>query len=533
MDLEQGKRFARLIPGSRRERVMLHERAKELELAAARRLDDDAAAGAPSDATASEAAAPRTRRVPVKRPVGDEDMPAESVSEEERAARMREILLALPQPEPDLASAVQGGMSGEELDALVRRVWARRQELLRVAASEAQTEGQLIEGGLAALTGAGRDDAALLPALADLEYHVSSAHNAEDFRKLGGFAAAVPLLNSTSGPVRAAAAWLVGSAVKYSPENQLEAVAMAAQLPLAATLGSAADAADAIAEACPSLDAACVREQLEPAARAAYALGALVRGAPPAVLDAAARSGAPAAAARAATALARAALRLPESPEAAGTLRAAAIKSLSVLSDLVASAGRAVEAAVAEKPPSAAAGGEGVTLTGEVGADGEGNVARAAARASLDGLEASLRQGPECAAAAHALAAAGAEGHGGARSEFMRRAVRAAHALPPPCRVALATARGLAEDEAEATMGAAVAALAAREAELMHEARGLGGNVAGPEDGESEEALDDFADAAAAADAAKEAGLVSELLRQARAGLEEAQRQAGRRAARA
>lgn len=63
----------------------------------------------------------------------------------EAAAEMRRILTGLPQPEPEVSEALAAGLEGPELDALLKRVWVRRQKDLRRAMESARTEAQQMQ----------------------------------------------------------------------------------------------------------------------------------------------------------------------------------------------------------------------------------------------------------------------------------------------------------------------------------------------------------------------------------------------------
>ncbi|KAA0163930.1 hypothetical protein FNF28_04036 [Cafeteria roenbergensis] len=563
MDMENGKSFARLIPGSRAERDALKARAASLERAALSSLgavdDADAAEsqGGSADSHRHPAADSATAAAAAEVAAADglapeEGLPPSPASQRTRLDSMRRILQSLPEPEPDLASALQRGLSTEEVDALVSRVWERRQALLRKLAASTRTEAQQIQEILDLTAKPDVDHDRLAAALTDLEYHVSSAHNAADFRNMGGFTAIVPLLNSTSASVRSAAAWAVGSAVKYSPESQRAAAALGAHIRLAGMLARAADVAVGMESACPDLSGACARAQLEPSARAAYALGAMARGAPADVAVGLVRAGAMDAAARAASTLSQLAARLDALPDAAGTARMVALKSQAALSDVftaIKEAAAPVEAApaasggadhaAAANGAAAASGGEEAASNAETEADGGVRVHRqqagpkaeaapappspeavAAAAGVLGELLGRMRQGPLCASALHVLAAAGAEGHEGVRASMMRRAVEAAAALPPACSVVFAKARGLPEGREEDLLTAASLALQAHNRGLQERIRG--GLEAGEDalaEGGEDAALDVLAASAAASDASAEGELVLGVLHHVQAGL--------------
>lgn len=171
---------------------------------------------------AGEAAAPV-----LEAPSDSDSPPADGLDGPTRDKR--DILLGLPLPEPDLQDAVTANLPPEELAAIVQRVWDRRQAELMEAFKSTKTEGQQMQGLLKSLlTGEAEgqfiDDGTRIGILLDLEFFVTTLHNAEDFLTMGGLSTAVSLLNDTSLDVALHAAWVVGSAVKYAPALQRAAV---------------------------------------------------------------------------------------------------------------------------------------------------------------------------------------------------------------------------------------------------------------------------------------------------------------------
>lgn len=241
----------------------------------------------------------------------------------EAEARMQSILMALPEPEPELASAIASGRRGADLAELLQRVWARRQAVLREAMGSAKTEAQVMQGLLrqlltapAARSAAGSVDAPAgtgdvgaasihthpgtgaggeaeeeaedprLSLLGDLEMHVAQLHNAEDFRGMGGITALVQLLNDTNIDVAAGAAWTLGTAVKYARAVQDAALQDGATVMLVQALGRARAALHGVMLPLggggppPAVRPAVLRASLALAARCVYAIGALSRGHP-------------------------------------------------------------------------------------------------------------------------------------------------------------------------------------------------------------------------------------------------------------
>lgn len=228
----------------------------------------------------------------------------------EAESRMQSILMALPEPEPELASAIASGRRGSELAELLQRVWARRQAQLQEAMGSAKTEAQVMQGLLRQLltvpapalassstssvsagAPASKDgDVAVedprLALLADLEMHVAQLHNAEDFKGMGGITALVQLLNDTDVDVAAAAAWTLGTAVKYARPVQDAALGDGAAVMLVQALGRARATLQGVMAPLghggppPAVRPAIVRASLALAARCVYAIGALARGHP-------------------------------------------------------------------------------------------------------------------------------------------------------------------------------------------------------------------------------------------------------------
>jgi hypothetical protein len=121
-----------------------------------------------------------------------------------------------------------------------------------------------------------------LELLGELEAYVSTLHNAEDFRGMGGIAAITQMLNDSSPRVAAAAAWVLGSAVKYAPAVQAQALADGAHVMLMTLLARARGELEAAcaagAAASPAAASGAAAGPLALAGKAVYALGALARG---------------------------------------------------------------------------------------------------------------------------------------------------------------------------------------------------------------------------------------------------------------
>jgi hypothetical protein len=191
------------------------------------------------------------------------------------AARMRDVLLSLPEPEPELTAALASRLPPEQLAALLRRLWASRQAALTEALGSVKNEAQQMQEALAALLAAQASAEDKVAALAELEYFVTTIHNAEDLVAMGGLSAVVHLLNDTSADVARHAAWVLGTAVKSAPALQRSALSEGAMPGVLALLERALHEHAAAGAA---LDAPGQVDALASAAKAVYALGGLMRG---------------------------------------------------------------------------------------------------------------------------------------------------------------------------------------------------------------------------------------------------------------
>jgi hypothetical protein len=481
LDLSSGKRFGRLIAGSPQERKSLHSRAQALRNAAAERLHNEASSP------------PQGEKEPVE--------------------QMKSVLMSLPEPEPDLEQAVRSGVTGEALDAIVRKVWERRQQVLREFSARMQTEGQQMSDELRVLHDPASSVEAIERALMDLEYHVSSAHNAVDFRNMGGIEALTPFLNSSVGGVRAAAAWALGTAVKYEPASQTRAMDNGAALSLVSSLEI-----DPAVWGCGVEDASCLRLHLEPAARALYALGSLCRGAPLTVPSHLVHLKVP-------QTLASLVQQLTEAgtsganDEVKGVFRALAVKAWGVLGDVAQGIGERRDADPAPTPPEQST----VTVTvlqddAEQTPDAPNADAVAAAKRLL---EASLMGGP-CGSVVQLVVFVAGEPHEGAREAFFRQLLRAAEALPLRCHVEWATGRAFSgpPEVVRGMLSQSVGLLEAQRKSLMDSAAGAVEEAEDMMDEVDEPALAALARATGAIDAANDVEAIDHLLRPLRAGLE-------------
>jgi len=336
---------------------------------------------------------------------------------------MREILLSLPVPDPELASVSSragAGLTTDELSALLTRVWNRRQAELQGFMQDLRTEaqqmhallGELAGGasaqgvasagsGTGAITGTGSAMGpavtalgsleAQLAVLEDLEMHVAQLHNAEDFSAMGGVGDMVRLLHQAEAQAEGAregaeaeaadrlaahAAWVLGTACKYAPAPQAAAVAAGAPAALARILRRVADALsaavapNAAASGLTVASAAGRRQLLLLGGKAVYAVGALARGSQPGTLTALVNA---TALARVAAIVRAASVALDTPPPMAGAAtplasgemlpaRALCAKSMALLSDLVVEAAAPAEDATSRATRDAATV-DGVPLT--------------------------------------------------------------------------------------------------------------------------------------------------------------------------
>lgn len=200
---------------------------------------------------------------------GLEQLPAD-------AAEMADVLLSLPIPETDLADAIRARLPPEELQAIIRRVWERRQGELKEAFASAKTEAQQMQALLAQLlqpSAHGLAADGVVTILEDLEFFVSTVHNAEDFRGMGGFLPVIQLLNHSDAAVAAAASWTLGTAVKGQRSLQDSALELGALPSLITLLQRAVPSTSAAAGAPASLSLG----QLKLGNKALYALAGMTR----------------------------------------------------------------------------------------------------------------------------------------------------------------------------------------------------------------------------------------------------------------
>ena len=208
---------------------------------------------------------------------------------------LKQLLLELPEPEPELVDGLQSHLSEAEMEELYRKVWNKRQKEIQAAFQHIRDEAKLIKKLLGVIV-RGRADQIeatrtagleisrpdeVIQALVDLEYMVGDIDQASDFFHLGGLnvvgdslrfgrdnPADLDLLASsdtTAFDIRAKSAWVLGSAVKNQYKLQ-QAVTDALVLP---------DVVDLILSAFANGDQ-------RAASKGVYSLGSILRHNPPA-----------------------------------------------------------------------------------------------------------------------------------------------------------------------------------------------------------------------------------------------------------
>lgn len=227
MDMTTGAKRARLIPMDQRVGVQSESS----------RAMDAAALAANGDGTSVRP----HRSAAVHHGHGlTDDEPAEAAIE-----TARRVLLELPEPDPDLADAIRRKVPQAELDALLAKVWEKRQQMLKHAMENMRDDASEMRELLASLhafgnscgsgaassdvvddTGAGvhADAGAVRAQLEDLEFFVSQIDNAVDFVAMDGLVVMAQLLRSGHAEAVTGACWVVGTAVKYQLPLQEAAV---------------------------------------------------------------------------------------------------------------------------------------------------------------------------------------------------------------------------------------------------------------------------------------------------------------------
>ena len=174
----------------------------------------------------------------------DDDPPVPDVSN--LTDSLKQLLLDLPEPEPELVDGIRNKLSEEQMEEIYRRVWRKRQQEIRDAFKATRDDITLIKSLLGTLVrgrpdqrettiAAGLEVSSIddqIQALIDLEYIVSDIDQAGDFFHLGGLQVIGDALSfgdadaagddqvvdketlSQYYDVRAKSAWVLGTAVK-------------------------------------------------------------------------------------------------------------------------------------------------------------------------------------------------------------------------------------------------------------------------------------------------------------------------------
>eukprot|EP01047_Picozoa_sp_COSAG01_P034699 COSAG01_NODE_2619_length_7370_cov_8.551506_1_plen_261_part_00 len=152
------------------------------------------------------------------------DLPTEAERAQERAeaaGKMYHILMGLPEPPPELEAEHLQKLAPAELEALVKKLWVRRQEYLAdVQDDSVKTEQEVLQGDLEILKlmESPANDEELGSVLEELEYLVAQTDNAQSVAKLQGWPTIVKFLRAPTDAVAKAAAWIVGTAVKLDEQ---------------------------------------------------------------------------------------------------------------------------------------------------------------------------------------------------------------------------------------------------------------------------------------------------------------------------
>ena len=286
MDLAAGKRWARLLKQDRPAAVTKTSPASEEDNSGNTLKPSDASAVAvPSLPQTPEPVATQASAGDSEGTTSEPPASATTVDADTRFATAARVLRELPTPEPELDNALRNKWPKEKLQALLDKLWAKRQAELQEAMASMQTTASVMQGLLKRVITAARgtmledhhlvgfdvvsaeggaaneeedvnhkspnwlmDDMAL--ALDDLEYHVLDVDNARDFYKVRQFLCSMlscPMCSSVVSPVgciqmggvtimaqvlqhhyhmgvRLAAARVIGNTLKYNQAMQRDAV---------------------------------------------------------------------------------------------------------------------------------------------------------------------------------------------------------------------------------------------------------------------------------------------------------------------
>lgn len=197
--------------------------------------------------------------------------------------KMYEVLQALPEP-PVLDDGMDiheayATLSKAEFRRQIVSLWKKRQQDLKDAIESMQDDSQHLGRLLEQFRDAERagDTADMLHALEVLEYEVQDLDKTYVFHYIGGFDVLTSYLNATDLPVRARAAWVVGSAAKNYNDGQNWAIDAGALPKLVESLAlqrTASSHSDSDNDAETALRRQ--REVVEVKKKALYALSSLV-----------------------------------------------------------------------------------------------------------------------------------------------------------------------------------------------------------------------------------------------------------------
>lgn len=139
--------------------------------------------------------------------------------------KMYEVLEALPQPPTvdgmDIHEA-RAKLAEPEFRRMMIKIWKRRQEELKEAMDSMQNDAKYLASLLDQFREAEQNDSTedQVRVLEVLEWEVQDLDKTHVFNYIGGFDILAEYLNSTNLPVRAAASWVIGSAVKNYKDGQ-------------------------------------------------------------------------------------------------------------------------------------------------------------------------------------------------------------------------------------------------------------------------------------------------------------------------
>ena len=160
-------------------------------------------------------------RLPVKAPDPPQPLlqPVEGAAEDEwvtspqaraeAVGKMYHVLMGLPEPPPELEDDTMTKLSADELEALITKLWLRRQEYLKGVGADVKTEGEILEGDLKILEvlSSPQNDTEMLDILEELEYLVAQTDNARTVANLNGWPAIVRTLSASTDEVATAGAF--------------------------------------------------------------------------------------------------------------------------------------------------------------------------------------------------------------------------------------------------------------------------------------------------------------------------------------